>query len=150
MTKITADMTDEQIEAAAWELAAKLAADASERFGRVQRGLKWVNGIVNEGIHKSPEDYISVCREDVLTRIDELRKAAAEQAAEAAKAETLAAQRANAPARVVVVAGRHNVGDTLNGHTITGLGRPWVPNADQFSAYGIDPSASLIQYAYFD
>lgn len=55
-----------------------------------------------------------------------------------------------APSRIVVEAGRYRIGDVINGHAITGLGRSWTPNADQFSAYGISPSASLIQYAYFD
>jgi hypothetical protein len=55
----------------------------------------------------------------------------------------------NAPKRVLVEAGTYTVGDTLHGFVVTGLGRMFTPNADQYSANGINPAAEYVQYAYF-
>jgi len=43
-----------------------------------------------------------------------------------------------------------SVGDQIKGSVVTGLGRAWTPNADQFSANGINPAAEYVQYAYFN
>tara|TARA_R110000824_G_scaffold27706_1_gene93841 strand:- start:1108 stop:1512 length:405 start_codon:yes stop_codon:yes gene_type:complete len=66
-------------------------------------------------------------------------------------AERAAKQAANAeaPRRMVIEAGSVAVGGTIGKLTVTGLGRSWTPNADDFSVNGIHPSADRIQYAYF-
>lgn len=52
--------------------------------------------------------------------------------------------------RVLVAAGRYRVGDTISGKKITGLGREFYPNADQFALAGISPDyTGTVQYAYF-
>lgn len=67
----------------------------------------------------------------------------------AAKSENPAVNK-SAPGRVLIAAGTRHVGDKINGFVITGLGAPWSPNADTYSAHGIDPAADYVQYAYFN
>ena len=52
--------------------------------------------------------------------------------------------------RVLVPAGKYHVGEILQGHRITGLGKEFSPNADQYSANGIDPWVETVCYAYFN
>ena len=52
--------------------------------------------------------------------------------------------------RVLVPAGKYKIGDMLHGYKITGLGREFTPNPDQYSANGIDPWVETVCYAYFN
>jgi hypothetical protein len=52
--------------------------------------------------------------------------------------------------RVLVPAGKYKIGDMLHGYKITGLGREFTPNSDQYSANGIDPWIDTVCYAYFN
>jgi hypothetical protein len=52
--------------------------------------------------------------------------------------------------RVLVPAGKYKIGDKINGHSITGFGREFTPNTDQYSAHGIDPWVETVCYAYFN
>lgn len=52
--------------------------------------------------------------------------------------------------RVLVPAGKYKIGDMLHGYKITGFGREFTPNADQYSAHGIDPWVDTVCYAYFN
>lgn len=52
--------------------------------------------------------------------------------------------------RVLVPAGKYQVGEVLHRHRITGFGREFTPNADQYSANGIDPWVETVCYAYFN
>jgi hypothetical protein len=57
--------------------------------------------------------------------------------------------------RVKVVAGTKKIGDTINGHTITGFGKTWSQFiADhETSAWGLAPGKNYrldVQYAYFN
>jgi hypothetical protein len=51
--------------------------------------------------------------------------------------------------RVMVEAGRYQPGDKINGRVITGLGKSWVANPDQYAQHNINPDVDYIQYAYF-
>ena len=55
----------------------------------------------------------------------------------------------NAPRRELIPAEKYNVGDTLLGFIITGLGKTFRPNSDMFSL-GITPDTDYVQYAYFN
>jgi len=57
-------------------------------------------------------------------------------------------QQAGTSSRVIVPVDKYQIGDMIGGHEITGFGRDWAPNADQYSANGIDPSVSRVCYAY--
>lgn len=50
--------------------------------------------------------------------------------------------------RVVVEAGKHAVGEMLDGHAITRLGKSWRTN--ETAQYGLGPWVDEVQYAYFD
>ena len=52
--------------------------------------------------------------------------------------------------RIMVPSGKYQVGEVLHGHRITGFGREFTPNADQYSAHGIDPWVETVCYAYFN
>jgi len=52
--------------------------------------------------------------------------------------------------RVLVPAGKYKIGDMLHGHRITGFGREFTPNPDQYSVHGIDPWVDTVCYAYFN
>lgn len=52
--------------------------------------------------------------------------------------------------RVLVPANKFKIGDKINGHSITGFGREFTPNTDQYSANGIDPWIDTVCYAYFN
>jgi len=52
--------------------------------------------------------------------------------------------------RIMVPSGKYQVGEVLHGHRITGFGREFTPNADQYSANGIDPWVETVCYAYFN
>jgi uncharacterized protein with ACT and thioredoxin-like domain len=52
--------------------------------------------------------------------------------------------------RIMVPSGKYQVGEVLHGHRITGFGREFTPNADQYSAHGIDPWVDTVCYAYFN
>jgi hypothetical protein len=52
--------------------------------------------------------------------------------------------------RVLVPAGKYKIGDLLHGHKITGFGKEFSPNADQYSVHGIDPWVETVCYAYFN
>ena len=53
--------------------------------------------------------------------------------------------------RVLVPAGKYAAGDTISGRTISGLGRDFYPNVDQFSVAGVSPDyTGTVQYAYFN
>jgi hypothetical protein len=53
--------------------------------------------------------------------------------------------------RLAVAAGTVQVGDILIGRMVTGLGKWFQPNNDDFySVNGIAPDADYVQYAYFD
>ena len=53
--------------------------------------------------------------------------------------------------RYVVPAKQYNVGDTINGNKITGLGNMWrVTDPDFYSVNNIHPSIDWVQYAYCD
>lgn len=101
------------------------------RTGGVSNVIEREDGSISVSASKNASRRL----EDLVTRAN----AAPKPAATASSAE-----------RIVVEAGRYAVGDIVRGHTITGLGRPWTANADSASAYGIDPAASQIQYAYFN
>ena len=64
-----------------------------------------------------------------------------------AKVENKSAQHVE---RVLVPAGKYKIGDMLHGYKITGLGREFTPNPDQYSANGIDPWVETVCYAYFN
>jgi hypothetical protein len=52
--------------------------------------------------------------------------------------------------RIMVPSGKYQVGEVLHGHRITGFGREFTPNPDQYSANGIDPWVETVCYAYFN
>jgi hypothetical protein len=58
------------------------------------------------------------------------------------------------PGRVKIIAGSKQVGDAINGHTITGLGTIWTQVVDdhETSAWGLAPGKNhkiSVQYAYY-
>ncbi len=57
---------------------------------------------------------------------------------------------AKAKSRVLVEAGSINIGDSIDGTTVTGLGKIFRANADTAAVHGISPAADYVQYAYFN
>lgn len=52
--------------------------------------------------------------------------------------------------RILVRVGEAKVGDTIHGHTIRGLGRPWIIDSEENSGVGAMPWETVrVQYAYY-